>query len=309
MVQIEKSKSYLPATIEGLNTFILIGKEKLNAHKAKIRAIDKTGMAVQAREAALEDAQDMADILLDAEMKMGEILEAIPDKEASSAKGTRTLPDNVTKKQSHQAQTLSQHRDIVEKVKAEARDNGEIPTANRVYKIIKDKPHVSFNSGENEWYTPSVYIESARKVMGSIDCDPASSDVANRIVKAKTYYTKETDGLNRPWLGNVWMNPPYGQPLINQFINKFIEKFEEQETNQACVLVNNATETEWCQALLVRASTVCFIKGRIKYLDANGQAANSPLQGQVILYFGSKTQKFRDVFNQFGIVMCHEAEL
>lgn len=34
---------------------------------------------------------------------------------------------------------------------------------------IQNKPHVSYNSGENEWYTPSKFIESARLVMGSID--------------------------------------------------------------------------------------------------------------------------------------------
>jgi hypothetical protein len=37
-----------------------------------------------------EDAQDVADILLDAEAKLGAMLSAIPDKKASSGAGTRS---------------------------------------------------------------------------------------------------------------------------------------------------------------------------------------------------------------------------
>jgi hypothetical protein len=45
---------------------------------------------------------------------MGEILEAIPDKKASSGEGTRSLPTNVTKKQSHQAQTIAKNKETRE---------------------------------------------------------------------------------------------------------------------------------------------------------------------------------------------------
>lgn len=77
----------------------------MNAQKAKIRAIEKTGMAMEAKEAALEDAQDMADILLDAEMKLGGILGAIPKIgktiEYGSSGGTiPSLPVDISKRAS-----------------------------------------------------------------------------------------------------------------------------------------------------------------------------------------------------------------
>jgi hypothetical protein len=38
--------------------------------------------------------------------------------------------------------------------------------------------HRARGTGENEWYTPAKYIDDARKVLGQIDLDPATSDSA-----------------------------------------------------------------------------------------------------------------------------------
>lgn len=168
------------------------------------------------------------------------------------------------------------------------------------------KPHVVNNSGNNEWYTPLIYIDAAREVMGSIDTDPASCQIANQTVKATTYYTKELNGLTLPWSGNVWMNPPYGQPEIVQFCEAL--KAKRQEFNQAIVLVNNATETGWFQTLLSIAEAICLPKSRIRFLDETGQQANSPIQGQTFFYFGPHKEKFKAIFKQFGGVLYVERD-
>lgn len=161
------------------------------------------------------------------------------------------------------------------------------------------KAHVSYNSGENEWYTPKYIIDAARKTMGSIDLDPASSEIANRTVQATTFYTKEVNGLIQPWFGNVWLNPPYSKDLIRQFVSAVRNKWSEYD--QAIILVNNATETRWFQELLNTASAVCFVDSRIKFLDMYGKPGN-PLQGQAIFYVGSYHSTFVINFSQFG--MC-----
>ena len=162
---------------------------------------------------------------------------------------------------------------------------------------VQKRPHVANNSGNNEWYTPSEYIEAARKAMGSIDTDPASNDIANKIVKAEKYYTIETNGLAHDWTGNVWMNPPYSSDLIS----KFVEKLKEQRVNynQAIILVNNATETQWFYEIVKIASAVCFPKSRVKFYMPDGKTG-APLQGQAVLYVGNNTEKFISAFGGIG---------
>lgn len=169
--------------------------------------------------------------------------------------------------------------------------------------LTEHKAHVGYASGENEWYTPRSYAEAAIEVMGSIDVDPASTEIANRIIKATEYYTAEEDGRLQKWGGNVWMNPPYSQPLVAEFASLLADKYLSGEVSQACVLVNNATETNWYQSLLTLSTAVCFIKGRVKFINRDGENLGAPLQGQTILYFGENSGKFGEIFAQFGIVL------
>lgn len=177
--------------------------------------------------------------------------------------------------------------------------------AKEVIREAVKKAHVANNSGNNEWYTPSKYIELARSVMGSIDTDPATSEIANKTVRAAQIYTAEDDGRNKPWAGNVWMNPPYAQPLISDFAEAITEKYLSGEIKQACILVNNATETQWFQRMLDAATAVCFPRSRIKFVDPDGNPSGAPLQGQAILYMGKNVSEFKAVFSGEGGVLTN----
>lgn len=167
----------------------------------------------------------------------------------------------------------------------------------------KSLAHVAQSTGENEWDTPLEIIQSAKQAMGSIDIDPASNEQANERIQANTFYTDKNNSLDKAWIGNVWMNPPYSQPLVVDFCKALIEKYESKEINQACVLVNNATETVWFQNMLKICKCVCFPKGRIKFIDKGGNPSGTPLQGQAILYFGQNENKFVSEFSKYGLIL------
>jgi len=181
-----------------------------------------------------------------------------------------------------------------------ANDAGEPLTRSAVFN------HRAQGTGENEWYTPAEYVEAARSVMGGIDLDPASSETANRTVKASRILTQEQNGLAVSWHGRVWLNPPYAQPWIAQFAEKMVEEFKSGRVRDAITLTHNYTDTQWFHALAGSAAAVCFTRGRIGFLSPDGKRA-APTQGQAFCYFGANVPQFAEEFARFGLVMVRYA--
>ncbi len=262
---------------------------------------------------SLEMQNTCAEIKLRAERKAGELLseqvrepretDRVLMSDDMTSKKPKLLDLGISRNQSSSWQKIADIPEAkFEQHIAETKEKKEeLTTAStlRLADELEHKPHVSHATGNNEWYTPSEYIESVRKVMGKIDLDPASSELANTIVKAAAYYDIDDNGLNKDWIGKVWMNPPYSADLVTAFITKLVSEYEKNHVEEAIILVNNATETRWFKSLVEIASAICFPVGRVKYWGPNA-TSGAPLQGQAFVYIGENTVEFGNEFNQHG---------
>ena len=165
-----------------------------------------------------------------------------------------------------------------------------------------DKNIALLHTGDPEWYTPAIYIEAARAVMGSIDLDPASNDLAQKVVGAGKWYGVEDDGLQQTWQGNVFLNPPYGQPEMPQFAEKLCNEVEADNVPHAIMLSNNSTDARWWHRSTEVAASICFTLGRISFYKDH-DCTSQPTNGQTFFYFGENTDQFRSVFSEFGRVL------
>lgn len=142
----------LPSKIDDLAKFALVGREKLVAVRAEIRAIDKVGLAEDVRRQKLSEAQDIAEAVLDAEVKLGELMAEIPtesgartDIEPRNSDVTRFCKEEVLKNagfnkmQASRFEQLAKNPDIVAKAKAEARENDDIVSRSLVLNMVKSQ--------------------------------------------------------------------------------------------------------------------------------------------------------------------------
>lgn len=302
----------------------LLRVEQARAMLAECRSIDAAkdvrdkakAMAVYYRErtACLDAANDAAEIQLRAERRIGELSRELPRKQ-----GVRS--DLTSGGVAGSGVVVAPKAKVIESMGVEPRavrrfeELAAIPddAFDRYVQTTRDKQRKITTSGainavtdaadyqSDEWYTPVDYIEAARRALGGIDLDPASSDLAQTQVKAGAYYTREQDGLSKPWFGNVWMNPPYSQPLVQRFAEKFLQSYVDGDTQAGIALFNASTDTRWFH-LLAEQSLVCLTAGRIGFETPSGPAKGNRV-GQVFFYLGEDDAAFIREFKAFGAVL------
>jgi hypothetical protein len=150
-----------------------------------------------------------------------------------------------------------------------------------------------------EWYTPKDIIERARSVLGAIDLDPASNDIAQQWIRATTYYTAETP-LQSPWAGRVWLNPPFKR--TDTWVARLNQAYDAGAVTAAILLVNSAPGYIWWEELW-RSRPVCMLRDRVRFVTPAGTPGGQAKKGTTIAYYGTDVQRFRECFHDIGRVL------
>lgn len=133
--------------------------------------------------------------------------------------------------------------------------------------------HAGNSSVDQCWQTPTELLEALYKVF-RFDLDPCAATKTRQGVKARVRYTAEDDGLNLPWHGVVFMNPPYGRTL-GDWVAKGRSEQENGRANIVVALLPARPDTRYWHEHVASRATVYFLKGRLKF-GAGEQSAPFP---------------------------------
>jgi len=125
-------------------------------------------------------------------------------------------------------------------------------------------------SHSDAWYTPAWILERVRvQWPDGIDLDPAWHPAC--LVKARTTYTAQDDGLAHRWTGNVWNNPPYSSP------GDWVVKARASAKKGAHVLqlVKFDPSTKWFQEVWRDASALAVFRRRLRFVNGHGEDAGT----------------------------------
>lgn len=120
--------------------------------------------------------------------------------------------------------------------------------------------HQAASSVTDEWVTPREVIAD----LGPFDLDPCSPGVRRPWDTATVHYSE--DGLARPWVGRVWLNPPYSDAA------PWLARLADHGHGTALIFARTETAA-WHDHVWPRATGIRFIRGRLTFHHVDGRRA------------------------------------
>jgi hypothetical protein len=161
------------------------------------------------------------------------------------------------------------------------------------------------------WRTPNTsdqpVVSLVKKALGGqIYFDPCSDSGCN--IPATMRYFKWNDGLAKHniWEKTVFVNPPFSDPF--PWVERCCFEFARGNVSAAIMLLKAGVVSNVGTGELINkyASAICHWRGRIHFLNDEG----NPIKGSdfdcVFVYFGARLDLFRDAFGGRGTIATIE---
>jgi len=145
------------------------------------------------------------------------------------------------------------------------------------------------------WLTPDYILGPVRDLLGGIGLDPCTE--LDNPTGAKRFYAPPQDGAELPWNAEtVFCNPPYGEAR-NRWVSRCIV---EGKWRRVVLLMPSHTDTRISQRAMTEATSVLFLRGRVKFgiPRANGRQ-EAASHGSALYGYGVDLSSLRDL----GVVM------
>ena len=135
---------------------------------------------------------------------------------------------------------------------------------------------VFYSSKTDMWATPQDFFDA-------LDAEfhfTLDACAVKENAKCEAYYTPEQDGLDQPWTGRVWCNPPYGRN-----VGQWVKKAHDTASGGGFVvmLLPARTDTRWFHDYIYGKTEVRFIKGRLIFGSCQNAA---PFPSMVVIFGG-----------------------
>lgn len=134
------------------------------------------------------------------------------------------------------------------------------------------------------WLTPRWNLDP----LGVFDLDPCAAPLPRPWDIAKENWTwPEIDGLKKPW-GNarIWLNPPYGNKT-----GAWVGRLAEHGNGIALIFARTETAF-WQDHIFGRANLICFLRGRVKFLDGTGIERDPAPAPSALVAYGEENAEF-----------------
>lgn len=146
--------------------------------------------------------------------------------------------------------------------------------------VYQGHPELGVDVDADTWLTPRFILDS----LGAFDLDPCATAQNPKWVAPKCY-TAVDDGLNQPWSGRVFCNPPYSNTI--PWVHKCAD-----HANGVTLIPASVESKVWREVVWMRASALLFLAGRTRFCNPDGSATRGrPLRSVVLIAWTDEDAK------------------